>query len=249
MRLFDLKTMKKHKIATNLQFMFDCFTLMVAQYVHKYRLENMNNDTNNTQQFWNELYEKRDQIWSGRANAPLIDAVASLKPGTALDLGCGEGGDAVWLALQGWQVTATDVSDVAIKRSKALAKEHGVEDKITFEQHDLTVSFPAGEYDLVSAQYLQSPIEFKRHEVLQKAASVVAVSGILVIVEHASAPSWSDHKDMKFPTVQETFDSLQLDSTKWQVEKLATPKRETASPDGEPATIKDNVIIVKLTRI
>lgn len=83
------------------------------------------NDIPTTQKFWNELYEKRDRIWSGRANAPLTDAVASMKPGKALDLGCGEGGDDVWLALQGWQVLATDVSDIAIERSKALAKEHG----------------------------------------------------------------------------------------------------------------------------
>ncbi len=203
------------------------------------------NNTDNTQKFWNELYEKRDRIWSGRANAPLTEIVTSLKPGTAFDLGCGEGGDAVWLALQGWQVVASDVSDVAIERSKALAKEHSVENKIAFEQHDFAVSFPAGEYDLVSAQYLQSPIEFERQKVLQKAASAVAIGGILVIVEHASAPSWSEHTDMKFPTAQETFGSLGLDNTKWHTEKLATPERETTSPDGVQATIKDNVIIVK----
>lgn len=203
------------------------------------------NDIPSTQQFWNELYEKRDRIWSGRANAPLTDAVASMKPGKALDLGCGEGGDAVWLALQGWQVLATDVSDVAIERSKALAKEHGVEDKIAFEQHDFAVSFPAGEYDLVSAQYLQSPIAFERQKALRRATEAVAAGGILIIVEHASAPSWSDHKNTKFPAAQETFDSLELDNSKWHVEKLATPERETISPDGELATITDNVIVIK----
>lgn len=199
----------------------------------------------NTKQFWDELYEKRARIWSGNVNAPLKNAVLSLTPGKALDLGCGEGGDAVWLALQGWQVVATDVSDVAIERSKVLAQEYNVEDKILFEQHDFTVSFPDGEYDLVSAQYLQSPIAFERQKVLQRAAEAVAVDGVLIIVEHAAAPSWSDHKDVRFPAAQETFDSLELDSAKWQTKQLDTPERETVSPDGAPATIKDNVIIVQ----
>lgn len=204
-----------------------------------------NDTTNTTKQFWNELYEKRDRIWSGRANAPLTGAVASMQPGKVLDLGCGEGGDAVWLALQGWHVTAVDVSDVAIERAKALAVEHNVEGKIDLQQHDLTVSFPADKYDLVSAQYLQSPIEFERKKALQKAASAVTVGGVLIVVEHASAPSWSEHKDVKFPTAQETFDGLELDSSKWRIEKLATPERETTSPDGQPATISDNVIILR----
>lgn len=107
------------------------------------------------------------------------------------------------------------------------------------------MSFPAGEYDLVSAQYLQSPIAFERQKALQRATEVVAVGGTLIIVEHASAPSWSDHKDTKFPVAQETFDSLEVDSSQWHIEKLATPERETISPDGKPATITDNVIIVR----
>lgn len=205
----------------------------------------MKDDTNRTKEFWDELYDKRDRVWSGRANAPLTDAVASMQPGTALDLGCGEGGDAVWLALRGWHVTAVDVSGVALEKAKAFAVERDAEDNIEFQQHDLTVSFPAGEFDLMSAQYLQSPIEFERHKVLRRAAEAVKVGGIMIIVEHAAAPSWSDHKDKKFPTAQETFDSLELDDALWRTEVLDSPERETISPDGELATIKDNVIIIK----
>lgn len=201
--------------------------------------------TNQTKEFWDDLYKKRDQIWSGKPNAQLTRLVEALKPGTALDLGCGEGGDAVWLAQQGWWVTATDVSPVALERSKALAVAQGQDHNIEFQQHDFSVSFPVGTYDLVSAQFLQSPIEFQRTAVLRRAANAVAAGGYLLIVEHGSAPSWSPHASMHFPSAQETFDSLGLTKTEWYVEVLDTPERPITGPSGEHATIKDNVIFLR----
>lgn len=201
--------------------------------------------TEQTKQFWNELYTKRDQIWSGKPNLQLTRAARTIKPGTVLDLGCGEGGDAVWLAQQGWHVIATDVSPVALERSRAFAAAHSQESNIEFQQHDFAVSFPAGTYDLVSAQFLQSPLEFQRTEVLQKAAAAVAVDGYLLIVEHGSAPSWSPHASMHFPSAQETFDSLELDNAKWRIELLDAPERPITGPSGEQATIKDNVIFAR----
>ena len=200
---------------------------------------------NNIQEFWNNLYKKRNKIWSGNANQPLVDVVTNLTPGTALDLGCGEGGDAVWLAKKGWHVLASDVSDVAMLRTGRLAKEHNVEDKIDLLQCEFEINFPEGVFDLVSAQYLQSPLDLDRAKILQKAAQAVEPNGLLIIAEHASAPSWSDHKDHKFPLLQETYDTLQLNEDEWQIIKLETPERETVSPYGEPATIKDNLIVLK----
>lgn len=200
--------------------------------------------TEDTRKFWDDLYAKRDQVWSGKPNVQLTKAVESVKPGTALDLGCGEGGDVVWLAQKGWKVTATDVSPVALERSKALAAEHGVADNIDFEQHDFAISFPEEEYDLVSAQFLQSSIDFDRSSVLKRAAEAVVPGGLLLIVEHGSAPSWSSHSDMHFPTAQETFDSLELDDANWKVLRIDSPERQITGPMGERATIKDNVIIV-----
>lgn len=201
--------------------------------------------TNQTKEFWDDLYKKRDKIWSGKPNVQLTRYIQEIKPGTALDLGCGEGGDAVWLAQQGWHVVATDVSPVAIERSKALAIAHGQESNIEFQQHDFTVSFPAGTYDLVSAQFLQSPIDFQRTEVLRKAASAVSGGGYLLIVEHGSAPSWSPHASMHFPSAQETFDSLELDEADWHIEALDAPERPITGPSGEHASIKDNVILIR----
>jgi methylase of polypeptide subunit release factors len=66
-----------------------------------------------TEEFWDERYGRSDRIWSGDPNAALVRETAGLTPGTVLELGCGEGGDAIWLAQQGWQVTASDVSTAA----------------------------------------------------------------------------------------------------------------------------------------
>lgn len=199
----------------------------------------------NTEKFWDDLYQKRNQVWSGNPNVQLVHIIESIKPGTALDLGCGEGGDAVWLAQKGWQVVATDVSPVALARSQKLAENHGVASNIKFQQHNFAISFPDGTYDLVSAQFLQSPLEFERTQVLKRAAQAVAPGGLLLIVEHGSAPSWSEHADMHFPTARETFESLELADADWRVEQIDSPERTIKSPDGEVATIKDNVILAR----
>ena len=89
----------------------------------------------------------------------LVDVVGSLRPGKALDLGCGEGGNAIWLARQGWRATAVDVSATALDRASSDAATAGVADRIDFQRHDLALTFPSGAFDLVSAQYLHSPIK------------------------------------------------------------------------------------------
>ncbi len=125
-------------------------------------------------------------MWSGDANATLVSDVAALPPTTALDLGCGEGADAIRLAQRGWHVTAVDVSPTALARGAAQAVALSVAERVRFEQHDLTRSFPAGTYDLVSAQFLRSPIEFPRDRILRAAAGAVAPGGRLLVVAHAA---------------------------------------------------------------
>ena len=145
------------------------------------------------ERFWEDHYRQRGRVWSGRPNPVLVDVVGSLPPGRALDLGCGEGGDAIWLARQGWLVWAVDVSTMALDRAATDAATAGVADRIDFQRHDLALTFPSGAFDLVSAQYLHSPIECPRVRVLQKAASAVTPGGLLLIVDHASVSprSWT----------------------------------------------------------
>jgi len=196
-------------------------------------------------QFWDEKYSTKDKIWSGKVNETLSRYVQDLAPGRALDLGCGEGGDAIWLAEQGWNVLAADISQIALDRTSAIAKQKGFERKIMCERHDFEHSFPEGKYDLVSAQFLQSPIEMDRAKVLKLAANAVGKKGILLIAEHGAAPPWSDHADMKFPTAQETLESIELDELKLEQLVVGTFEREATSPDGEHGVLLDNVIMLK----
>ncbi len=109
-----------------------------------------------TERFWEDRYRAADRMWSGNVNATLESEVAAVPPTTALDLGCGEGADAIWLGQRGWLVTAVDVSPTALVRGAAQAALLRVAERVRFEQHDLTRSFPSGIHDLVSAQFLQS---------------------------------------------------------------------------------------------
>lgn len=197
--------------------------------------------------FWEAHYQNHEQVWSGRANAVLVEFAAALPPGAALDLGCAEGGDAIWLAERGWQVTAVDVSATALRRAAALAAARGVAARIDFQQHDLAHSFPLGSFDLVSAQYLQSPVAFPRTRVLQTAASAVAPNGLLLIVEHASVAPWSWNQDphTRFPTTQEVLATLDLDPEQWRTEFLGAPTRQADGPNGQSALVADNIIVVR----
>ncbi len=202
------------------------------------------------ERFWEERYRSHERMWSGRANVRLVDVVAPLAPGRALDLGCGEGGDAVWLACRGWNVSAVDVSATALERTAAAAAAAGVEDRVSVEQHDLGRSFPAGTFDLVSAQFLQSPVALPRTEVLRAAAGALAERGLLLIVEHASVPPWASerHRGRRFPTPEQALARLELDLRAWDTECLGSPERQMTGPLGEQATVRDNVIALRRRR-
>ena len=196
--------------------------------------------------FWEDFYQDRDLVWSGQANPLLVREVAGLEPGSALDLGGGEGADAIWLAERGWRVTAVDISATALGRAAERAARVGVGDTITWERHDLTRTFPAGAFDLVSAQFLHSPVAVpgERDAILGRAAEAVAPGGTLLIVSHLGWPSWVDAPpfDHRFPTVPEMVAALELESDRWRLEVAEPVEREVPDPDGHPGHRADSVI-------
>lgn len=203
--------------------------------------------TATAQTYWEERYQQNPRPWTGRPNAILARWAQILTPGTALDLGCSEGNSAVWMATQGWQVTGVDISSTALERAARHAAEAGVADRTEFQQHDLEHSFPAGQFHLVYALYLQSPLAFQRDLVLRKAAGAVQPGGVLLVIEHASAPPWSG-KVMHYPTVQQALDTIGLDLGRWEVLFQATPERELTEmtgPNGEVGVIKDNILVLR----
>lgn len=205
-------------------------------------------DPEDLETFWEAHYGKAERVWSGNPNAVLVDEVGGLTPGTALDLGCGEGGDALWLAEQGWQVTGVDVSATALERASIEATARGLSDRIDWQRHDLGRSFPAGRFDLVSAFFFHSPVEIPRAEVLRSAAAAVRPGGTLLVVGHAERPSWAppldgpEHHLHHLPTPAEVLAELDLAPEEWEDERLDDPERAVTAPDGSPATIRDSVV-------
>jgi SAM-dependent methyltransferase len=199
------------------------------------------------QQYWEEHYGGRDRIWSGHVNVQLASVVAELPPGRALDLGCGEGGDAVWLAERGWHVTAVDVSETALARAAAEARARGVLDRIDFHHHDLSDSFPDGTFDLASAQFLHSTVRLERPAILRRTARAVAPGGLLVIVDHAEPPLFSKKvpHDHPFPAPEEVLAELALPAEEWDRARVEVVDRDGTDPDGRPFTWRDNVMVLR----
>jgi len=131
---------------------------------------------------WNTRYSDRELVWSAEPNQFLVSEIENLTAGRALDLGAGEGRNALWLVERGWQVTAVDFSDVAIGKGKRIAEHRGVE--IEWVVADLqTYVPPERSFDLVIEFYIHIP-EPWRPEIWVRAADAVANGGTLLVVGH-----------------------------------------------------------------
>ncbi|GAA1525516.1 class I SAM-dependent methyltransferase [Kribbella lupini] len=196
--------------------------------------------------FWDNLYDERE-TWGDRVNPLLVETAEPLPAGAALDLGCGAGGDSLWLAQRGWQVTAVDISGTAVEKVGALELVDGRQGSITAVRHDLSRTFPPGTFDLVSAQYLQTPFDFPRSAVLRKAARALRPGGLLLVVDHGSiAPwSWNQDPDAHFTPPSEIAAELELDPEQYAVLRADSPQREAVGPSGVTATVTDNVLLIQ----
>ncbi len=134
---------------------------------------------------WDQRYSGAEKIWSGNPNAQLVAEVAGLAPGTALDVGCGEGGDVIWLARRGWTVTGADFSATGLARAARHAEQAGVADRVDWWQVDAR-TFAAGgrSYDLVTSHFLHPP-DGAMVQVTRRLAGAVASGGHLLVVGHA----------------------------------------------------------------
>ncbi|RSN06921.1 SAM-dependent methyltransferase [Streptomyces sp. WAC 05977] len=192
----------------------------------------------NATEFWDELHERRSE-GAPKVNARLAEIAGPLAPGTALDLGCGGGGDAVWLAARGWRVTAVDISGAAVR---SLRERGG---PITALRVDLAEDFPGGTFDLVSAQYFHTPFELDRARVLCTAAGSVNPGGRLVVVDHGSAAPWSWDQDAEYPTPGEVAAELKLDLEEWSIDRAEAAERLATGPAGRTAMVVDHVLVLR----
>ncbi|MGH3348491.1 MAG: SAM-dependent methyltransferase [Nocardioides sp.] len=198
--------------------------------------------------FWEDFYAPGRRPWSGNPNQVLVDELARLPvtPGTALDLGCGTGGDALWLAGQGWTVTGVDIAAAALAEAERAADDAGLADRVTWRRVDLDSEFPAGAWDLVTSAYLQAPVALGRDTILRGAAAAVAPGGTLLVIGHATAPTWVADPPERMRGLPDADDVLaSLDLPGWTVERAEQVTLESASPEGRAGTRTDCVVRVR----
>jgi len=192
-------------------------------------------------EYWDNRYRSLGRSWSGNVNAALERELDGAPAGTALDLGCGEGGDALWLARQGWRVTAVDISPTALAIG---AGEQQPGDDITWIAADLAVWQPPERYDLVSACFLHSEVELPRVEILRRAAGAVAPGGSLLVVGHFGDHG---HAQLALPGPDDVRVSLfaegsELAADDWTVATSALVGRTATFPDGTTRPVVDSVL-------
>ncbi len=193
-----------------------------------------------TAEFWDARYGAAERIWSGQPNQQLVAEVADLAPGDALDVGCGEGADAVWLAERGWRVTAIDISAVALARAAAHGAERGVADRITWEVAGvLTWTPPAAAFDLVSSQYMHLP-QPHLESLHRRLAAAVRPGGTLLVVLH-HPDDMHAHGGPELVMTAEQI-AATLDPAVWPTIVASSPERLVTSSDGSTVIRRDAVL-------
>jgi SAM-dependent methyltransferase len=204
--------------------------------------------TQTAAEYWENRYRENGRTWSGNVNAALEREISGVAPGTALDLGSGEGGDALWLARNGWTVTAVDIAPSALAIGAA-AQQEG--EDITWIAADLSTWEPPTTYDLVTSCFLHSTVDLPRNQILRRTAEAVAPGGLLLVVGHAGVPHWASaemhahHEPL--PTPDEVLEILfhdnpRLSRADWTVLTSALVEREAVGPDGSHGMIEDSVL-------
>jgi SAM-dependent methyltransferase len=192
---------------------------------------------------WDDRYRSAGAVWSGEPNPQLVAEVSGLAPGTALDAGCGEGADAVWLAERGWQVTALDISSVALERARTAAVAAGVAARIAWRHGDIAAWTPERPYDLVAAHFMHfaSPL---REIVFRRLAAAVAVGGTLLIVGHHPSDLETTVRRPRMPGVLYAAEDVAalLDPAAWDVLVKESRPRGVTDANGASVTVHDAVL-------
>ena len=204
-------------------------------------------------EFWDERYASAESIWSGNPNPQLVAQVSDLMPGTALDVGSGEGADVLWLAAQGWTVTGVDVSQVALDRAARHAAQQGIDvsRRISWLQVDLVVwAPPPATFDLVSAQFIHLPPDLLTAVHARLAAAVKPGGSLLIVGHHPSdlhsAMVLSEEQRDFFYTAEQIAESLP--AADWEILVADAPTRQAADPEGEVMTRQDAVLHARRRR-
>ena len=195
---------------------------------------------------WDSRYAEQHRLWSGRPNGALVAEVAGLSPGRVLDVGCGEGADAVWLARNGWDVTGLEVSGVALERAAGHARDAGV--VVRWVHAGLAeAKLPPASFDLVSAQYpalRRTPDGAAERALL----AAVAPGGVLLLVHHAGMEDQPVH-DSRFDPADYVWPSMvaALLDDRWQLER--DERRPRVAPGGGAGAYHADDLVLRARRL
>ena len=179
---------------------------------------------------WNRRYRESTLLWSAEPNRFLVEEVADLPAGRALDIGAGEGRNAIWLAEQGWRVTGVEFADVALDRARRIAVDRNVE--VDWIQADVLQwsAEPAG-FDLVLLVYLHFPRE-EMTTVLRHAQNAVAPGGTLLLIGHDRSNLEHGHGGPPDPALLYEPDDVAVVLTDLAVIKAETRRRPVETDGG-----------------
>ena len=180
---------------------------------------------------WDERYRVDELIWKAEPNRFLVEEAAGLAPGRALDLACGEGRNALWLAERGWQVTAVDFSSVGLEKARRLASERGLE-LVLVEADVLEWEPPAASFDLVIVMYLHLPAGARRR-VQERTASALAPGATLLVVGHDSTNLTEGIGGPQDPAVLFSPEDIVGDLDGLDIERAERARRPVATGSGE----------------
>jgi 2-polyprenyl-3-methyl-5-hydroxy-6-metoxy-1,4-benzoquinol methylase len=172
---------------------------------------------------WDERHAAQEPIESSEPDPTLLDEIGALSPGRAVDLGAGDGRNAIWLARRGWDVTAVDFSLVAIDRGRALAAAAGVH--VEWELADLLEWTPGDrQFDLVTLFFIHLPRD-ERRDVYARAAAAVAPGGTLLVVGHDRTNIADGVGGPQDPDLLITSSEAAADLTGFRVDRAETVRR------------------------
>jgi SAM-dependent methyltransferase len=185
---------------------------------------------------WDERYAAADLVWSSTPNQFVAAEVAGLRPGRALDLAAGEGRNALWLAAQGWRVTAVDFSQVALDKGRSLQERYQGDGELDIEwvhADVLTYEPGADPFDLVVIAYLQLDADHRRAAV-RRGFGALGEAGTLLVVAHDSTNLSEGTGGPQDPSVLYTAEEVlgDLDGERFEVERAARVPRLVAADDG-----------------
>jgi SAM-dependent methyltransferase len=178
---------------------------------------------------WDRRYAAAENVWSAKPNRFLVAEVAELSPGRALDLACGEGQNAIWLAGLGWAVTGVDFSEVAIEKARARADREAVD--VDFRCADLLEYEPErGSYDLVLLLYFHLPPDGLRL-VLGRARTALAEGGTIVVLGHDRSNMTDGVGGPSDPSIHYTPAEIARELTGLEIEKAEQVLRDVAGEE------------------